>query len=98
MGGHGAACLKLSPCSTLFLSGMAGQKARLHLLSCPALHPRSHHHSLEGWQVPRAQTESLQHAPTPSPVNGVLRGTTEPGAAALGEAALPPVLLLMPPN
>lgn len=82
MGGHGAACLKLSPCSTPFLSRMAGQKARLHLLSCPALHPRSHHHSPEGWQVPRAQTESLQHALTPSPMNGMLRGTGNHGAGS----------------
>ena len=28
----------------------------------------------------------------------VARGTAEPGAAALGEAALPPVLLCLPPN
>lgn len=27
LGGHGAACLKLSPCSTLLLPGMAGQKS-----------------------------------------------------------------------
>lgn len=46
----------LSPCNTLLLPGIAGQKAHLHLLSCPAWHPHRHHRSPKRWQVPWAQT------------------------------------------